>query len=254
MTKSANMIVAHRGASYAAPENTIPSFNLAFKENADFIEGDFRLTNDNEIVCIHDADTKRVSGNNIKLNVRTSSLAELKELDLGSWKEEIYKGTTIPTLREVLHTIPEGKGIYIEIKDYRKIFIQKLSEILKTSHIPPDKIRIISFDKDTIRSAKEYFSDIKSYWLFESFFPFTVIPKYFIHKKIIRTLTALKCDGVDLNAATYIDHKLVKSLREKRLDVCVYGVDEEDEAVGLISLGVDSLTTGSQESEVRGKE
>ena len=53
------LIVAHRGASYAAPENTIPSFELALKENADFIEGDFWLTNDNEIVCIHDPNTKK---------------------------------------------------------------------------------------------------------------------------------------------------------------------------------------------------
>ena len=62
------LIVAHRGASYAAPENTIPSFELAFNENADFVEADFWLTKDNEIVCIHDSNTKRVTKEKIRLN------------------------------------------------------------------------------------------------------------------------------------------------------------------------------------------
>ena len=53
-------LVAHRGASHDAPENTLPAFELAWKQGADAIEGDFHLTSDGKIVCIHDFDTKRV--------------------------------------------------------------------------------------------------------------------------------------------------------------------------------------------------
>ena len=56
------MIVAHRGASEDAPENTLESFHLAWLQNADAIQGDFRLTKDEQIVCIHDEDTSRTCG------------------------------------------------------------------------------------------------------------------------------------------------------------------------------------------------
>ena len=55
------LIVAHRGASHDAPENTLPAFELAWKQGADAIEGDFLLTKDNKIVCIHDGSTKRLA-------------------------------------------------------------------------------------------------------------------------------------------------------------------------------------------------
>lgn len=71
------VIVAHRGASYIAPENTIPAFNVAFNEKADFIEGDFWLTADNEIVCIHDSDTYRIGKK--KISITSSYLSELKK-------------------------------------------------------------------------------------------------------------------------------------------------------------------------------
>lgn len=80
------LIVAHRGASYDAPENTLAAFRLAFEKDADGIEGDFYLTSDNRIVCIHDSDTERVAGK--KLIVAKSTLAELKQLDVGSWKDK----------------------------------------------------------------------------------------------------------------------------------------------------------------------
>ena len=76
------MIVAHRGASRDAPENTIPAFKLAWEQGADAIEGDFHLTKDGNIVCIHDGNTENVSNTN--LVVRESTLAELRKLDVGA--------------------------------------------------------------------------------------------------------------------------------------------------------------------------
>ena len=75
------MIVAHRGASSDAPENTLPAFRRAWELGADAIEGDFRLTKDGRIVCIHDKDTKRVA--DAKLVVSDATLAQLRTLDVG---------------------------------------------------------------------------------------------------------------------------------------------------------------------------
>ncbi|MCB9949963.1 MAG: hypothetical protein H6824_03175 [Planctomycetaceae bacterium] len=99
-------IVAHRGASYDAPENTLPAFKLAWEKGADAIEGDFYLTKDQQIVCIHDKDTKRTGKNQPVLTVAESTLAELRKVDVGSWKDAKYKETFIPTIQEVLATVP----------------------------------------------------------------------------------------------------------------------------------------------------
>ncbi len=238
-------IVAHRGASYAAPENTIPSFELAFQEEADFIEGDFWLTKDNEIVCIHDLNTKRVTSKKNKFNVRNSTLSELKKADVGIWKGNEFKGTTIPTLQEVLKIIPDGKGIYFEIKDDREIFVNKLAEVLEQFSISNDKIRIIAFNPATIRLVKKILPEIKSYWLFGWYFSKKKCLKTLAHKRLMQTLRTLNCDGIDVNAAPYIDEKLVKLLRENNLDFCAYDVEKVEDAIRLINLEVDSITTNS---------
>lgn len=244
-SKMGTLIVAHRGASYIAPENTIPSFQLAFKENADFIEGDFWLTKDNEIVCIHDPNTSRVTDKKNKLNVCNSTLHELKKVDAGIWKGEGFKGTTIPTLQEVLQIIPEGKGIYIEIKDDREIFIKKLTEILEQVPISPERIRIIAFNPEVVRLAKKYLPLIKIYWLFSWYFSNKEWLISLAQRKIIRTLKTLNCDGVDLNAAPYVDIRLAKLLHGANLDFCAYDVSNLKDAVKLINLGVHSITTDS---------
>ena len=238
-------IVAHRGASYKAPENTIASFKLAFEEYADFIEGDFWMTKDNEIVCIHDPHTKRVTNKKIKLNVISSTLHNLKQLDVGSWKGSEFEGSEIPTIQEIFKMIPAGKGIFIDVKDDREIFMQKLAEIIEQSFIPEDMIRIIAFNPNTVQLAKKYLPDIKAYWLFGWYFSKI---KYIIslaQRKLIKALNGIECDGVDLYAAPYIDEKLVKYLRYNDLDFCAYNVDKQQDALKLITLGADAITTDS---------
>ncbi len=110
-TADAQLIVAHRGASYDAPENTLAAFRLAWDQDADAIEGDFYVTKDQQIACIHDKTTKRVAPQQPELSIANSTLKELQKLDVGSWKHPQYTAERIPTLKEVLATVPEGKQI-----------------------------------------------------------------------------------------------------------------------------------------------
>src|ERR1700685_2412700 len=98
-------IIGTRGAAFDAPENTLASFHLAWKQQADAAETDVFLSKDGEIVVIHDANTARLSGH--KGKVVDQTLAELKQLDIGRWKGPQWAGQRIPTLAELLAIIPE---------------------------------------------------------------------------------------------------------------------------------------------------
>src|SRR5882757_4224835 len=111
---AAPLIIAHRGASFEAPENTLAAYRLAWQQNADGAEGDFQLTRDGRIVCIHDLTTGRTADANRV--VAQSTFEELRRLDVGMWKHPRFAGERIPTLDEILALLPAGNLFFIEIK------------------------------------------------------------------------------------------------------------------------------------------
>lgn len=237
------VIVAHRGASYIAPENTIPAFNVAFNEKADFIEGDFWLTADNEIVCIHDSDTYRIGKK--KISITSSYLSELKKIDVGIWKGEQFAGTRIPTLQEVLQIIPNGKGIHIEIKDNREKLLIRLKEIFIELNVLPGNVRIISFHRNIIRASKKYLPEFKTYLIFGWYFSKGNVFKSLAQKLILNKLQTVNSDGVVLYSGSYIDENFITDLKNMNLDICTYNVEDTQKAIRLTNFGVDSLTTNS---------
>src|SRR4051794_3938882 len=97
-------VIAHRGASHDAPENTLAAIKLAWQQEADAAEFDLHLSRDGKLVVIHDADTRRVAG--VDKRVAEQTLAELRRLDVGAWKGPRFAGERIATLEEVLATVP----------------------------------------------------------------------------------------------------------------------------------------------------
>ncbi|MFO7973076.1 MAG: glycerophosphodiester phosphodiesterase family protein [Candidatus Hydrogenedentota bacterium] len=108
-------VIAHRGASAKAPENTLAAFRLAHELEADWFELDCTLTKDGEVICIHDGSVDRTT--NATGEVEQMTLAELKKLDAGSWKHPDYAGEPLPTLAEALDCAKGRIGVYIEIKN-----------------------------------------------------------------------------------------------------------------------------------------
>jgi glycerophosphoryl diester phosphodiesterase len=156
------LIIAHRGASHDAPENTMAAFKLAVKQGADGFEADFYLGKDGHVVCLHDADTKRVAGK--KLLVREAPFEELRALDVGSWKGPQWKGERIPILEEVLAAVPEGKKIFVELKSSREV-VGPMAKILAASNLRPEQVTVISFHADAIAECKKQLPHIKALWL-----------------------------------------------------------------------------------------
>ena len=237
-------IVAHRGASKDAPENTIPAFELAWKQNADAIEGDFFLTKDSAVVCIHDKTTGRLAGED--LSVANSTLAELKVLDVGAWKGAEWAGERIPTLDEVLVTVPDGKKIFIEIKCGPEI-LSELRRSLTDSPLDSDQIVIISFNKDVIAAVKAQVPAYKAYWL-------TGFRKDDQSGRwqpalgdVISTLKTIGADGLDCRADDVVDGSFAKAMKEAGMELHVWTVDDPDKARFLQDIGVRSITTNRPE-------
>jgi len=109
------LVVAHRGSSADAPENTFSAFDAAIKEGADAIEFDVRLTKDNVAVLSHDASLQRTAGKEVL--IRDLSLEELKKVDVGSYKSGRFKSARVPTLTEVVQNYLPKLRIEIELKE-----------------------------------------------------------------------------------------------------------------------------------------
>ena len=108
-------IVAHRGSSTKAPENTLPAFEQAIKDGADFVETDVYRTRDGAIVCIHDPSLKRTT--NGEGFVFEKTIDYTRSLDAGSWFSEKFKGVQVPLLEEYLDIIASSNaGAFIKIK------------------------------------------------------------------------------------------------------------------------------------------
>ncbi len=107
-------VTSHRGFSGEVPENTLPAIEKALEEQADSIEVDVRMTKDGELVLLHDDNLRRTTGVNKK--IWEMDYTEVSALDAGSWKNKIYTGTKIPTLREVLELCKGRVNLNLELK------------------------------------------------------------------------------------------------------------------------------------------
>ncbi len=226
-----NTFIAHRGASYTAPENTVASAKLAWEIGADAVECDIHLSKDNRIMVIHDKDTKRTCTSKKNLSIADAPSTLLRDLDAGSWKDKKFKGEKIPFLSELIETIPEGKMLVVEIKCGTEVIppLERLMEKCKKQ----DQIVFIAFDWKTILETKKAFPANKCYWLSSS--------KNGLGKKI-REAAENGLDGVNLHYSA-IDEEIVEAAKENNIEVLSWTVDDPAEAKRLIDLGVTKLTT-----------
>ena len=237
------MITAHRGASYDAPENTMAAFRVAWEQQADAIEGDFRLTKDHRIVCVHDADTKRTCG--VHRKVSSTTLEELQMLDFGRWKDPVFQGERCCTLDDVLSALPHGKHMYIELKVGLDI-IEPLACALEKSKTPRNALIVITFDEHVVAACKARLPDIKVHWLtdFKKVKPDSNTWKP-TPSEIAGVVNRCKADGVGLKGhRDVVNEDFVKSLyRGGVQEFHVWTVDSPADAKCFADLGAFGITT-----------
>ncbi len=228
------MIIAHRGISFDLPENSLSAFNASWAVGVDGIEGDFHLTRDGSIVCIHDDNTSRVCNKN--LVICNSTLQELKELNLQCEGKD-HLNIKIPTLTEVLKTVPSGKKIFIEIKCGVEILSPLIKE-LSRSKINSNQVVIISFDSQVVKELKEMAPEYKALLLY-------CYKEGREVSSLINEMFDIKADGIGT------DNELSKEFVEKviisGLEYHSWTIDNADTANQLISWGSNSITTNEPE-------
>jgi len=225
------LFVAHRGASYLAPENTLSSIRLAWELGADAAECDVMLTSDLKVVLFHDKTTARLTGEDYV--VRETSWEVLRNLAIRLKESNLrkYEGEGIPLLAEVLQAIPDDRMLVIEIKDGPEILphLQQLVE----EHWKSGRISFICFDLETILAARRIFPGVPCYFL--STFRSGV-------NRHFNEIVQGQLDGVDVRYRA-INKKLVRQCRAAGLQVWCWTVNEPGPARKMKALGVGAITT-----------
>ena len=233
-------IIAHRGASRDAPENTLAAVRLAWQRKADAVEIDVHLSKDRRVVVLHDATTRRTAGQGGK--VADQTLAQLRRLDVGQHKSAKWAGERIPTVEEVLATVPKGKRLFVEIKCSRAV-LAPLAAALANSGLAATQVEIIGFDLQTMTAAKKRLPNHPVHWLCApKKHPATGQWKPSADEMLAKIRRA-GLDGLDLAANPAIDKPFVQTIHAAGKKLYVWTVDDPAKARRLQAAGVDAITT-----------
>ena len=226
-------IVGHRGASWDAPENTVSAMKLAWEQGADAAEFDVYLTQDGKIVACHDKDTKRTAG--IVKVIAQTTLADLRTLDVGTWKNAKFAGERIPTLEEMLATVPAGKKVYIEVKCGPEI-VPELNRVLQTTQLKPAQTPVICFNSAVVAAVKTLRPDVPAYWLVS-------LKDETKAADLIAKAKEIHADGLDLSANDKLTQEFATQIRGAGLRLDVWTVNDPAVARRMIQIGVQGITT-----------
>jgi glycerophosphoryl diester phosphodiesterase len=233
-------IIAHRGASHDAPENTLAAVRLAWAQGADALEVDVHLTRDGRLAVIHDSDTQRTAG--VRREVAAMSLAELQACDVGRWKDARFAGERVPSLEDILALVPPGKRVFVEIKNgpeavgALRICVE---DALRNQRLLAHQIVIISFDLAGVTAAKRALPELEACWVVDAG---PHAPRVTI-EEIAGVARAAGLDGIDVASSWRLDAKIVQQIQAGGLKLYVWTVDDASLARRLVQVGVDGITT-----------
>lgn len=263
-------LIAHRGASAYAPENTLPAYRLALRQGADYVEQDLQITRDGVLVCLHDLTLERTTdvakvfpgrfrkepGGTRRWYVSDFTLAEVKQLDAGAWFGEKFRGTRIPAWQEAIEEIRGKAGLYPETKapevygsrgfDMERLVVDQLRKngLAEPGADPRTPVIIQSFSVASLRKMTDELG--------------CKLPKILLMGVAPKELEEIKRFAVGIGPEKNIvraDPGLVKRARAAGLSVTVYTVSSadtgtfpdvrEEMAYYLFTLGVDALFTNN---------
>ncbi|QHI70774.1 glycerophosphodiester phosphodiesterase [Tichowtungia aerotolerans] len=233
---SACAVVAHRGFSYVAPENTLASVRAAIQVGADGCEFDVYRCKSGELVLFHDKKLGRTASGFGKI-VETN-FDVLQELDAGGWKSPAYSGERIPELRDALQLLKDsGCRAVIEIKT-DGITDQVLKAV--QAEDMSDQVAIIAFSENVIRDVRSQAPNLSCAWLYSN----TKLKGTAEQKAEFIAAKAHACNATVVNLnQQMLDEALIAALHERGFSVWTWTVDDPGRMRQLRVWGVDVLTT-----------
>ena len=231
-------IIAHRGASSDAPENTLPAINLAWEQGADAVEVDVHLSRDGRLAVIHDDNTRRPAGVNRKVSDQT--WAELQTLEVGRWQGRQWVDVRIPSLEEVLRTVPKGRRLFVEVKCGPE-FVAAAAPILQGGF--GTELVLIGFDLEAMKRAKAAFPQLEVCWIIQFRRNLRAARWTPIPKQVIEQARAAGLDGIDVGVRGPVTSGFVRLAQAAGLKVYIWTVDSVSVTRKLIAAGVDGITT-----------
>jgi glycerophosphoryl diester phosphodiesterase len=235
-------IIAHRGASHDAPENTLAAARLAWAQGTDALECDVQLTRDGELAVFHDDDTRRLAPALPPGAIAERTLEEWCSVDVGAWKEARFRGERVPALRELLGLVPAGRRIFIELKNGPES-VPALVRTLAGCPLAPAQVVVISFHYESARAAKRALPRCEVCWILERPAAAAGGAGDPSSEAAIARARAAQLDGLDLDADWPVDAALVDRVHAAGLKLYVWTVDDAERAHALAAAGVDGITT-----------
>lgn len=245
-------VIAHKGASGVAPENTMAAFQKALKLEVDQIELDVRNTADEEIIVFHDDRLDRIArdslGNPVTGDVHDYTLAELQQLDVGSWFDPEFANERIPTLKQVLDSVDGQCKVLIEIKHmdhpHYHDFAEKLVSIVKSENNGEDWIILQSYEEDYLEEVHQLDSLIQTKALVVGEDSAPLIA-FYLETRVHLGRAAKEDDRLSaINPDwTTLSPRRIFRMHARGYEVYAYPVNERDDMIKMLNAGVDGIIT-----------
>ena len=245
-------LIAHRGESKDAPENTLPAFRMAVERGFGF-ECDIYLSADKKLFTFHDGSLSRTTGGMhnekcIHANWETT-VSKVNVGGWGKWKGSKYDPTPPALLEDVLKLARDGRYIYVEVKGGKPSWVPYIKDVFaRQSNATPNNVLFISFSTAVCAELKRQMPEYRVYWLTGG----TRIPdkgageepRAYTAEDIIDVLRRIGVDGVDIRFnPKVIDAAFVKKVRDAGFTFHVWTIDDLDRARLAFSRGAQTVTT-----------
>jgi len=219
-------VVAHRGAAGKAPENTLASIRQAIADQADWVEFDVQESADGEVVVIHDSDFMKLAG--VDLKVWDGTLAQIREIDIGSWFDPQFSTERVPTLLEVLEATRGRIRAVIELKYYGhdQQLEQRVVDIVEQTGMT-DQVAIMSLNYEGIQKIRALRPD----WTIG-----------LLSAKAIGNLASLDVDFLAV-ASGMATPGFIRRSHEQGKQVFAWTINDAVSLSRMMSLGVDGVIT-----------
>ena len=224
--ESTVLIVAHRGASRHAPENTLSSIREAIRQGADCSEIDVQSTVDGVVILMHDSDLKRIA--DLPQRVDETTFEEIRKLDAGAWFGEEFEGEKVPTLQEAMNVARGKIHLNIEVKPYGEdpSSAAVVAELIKKNKFA-DQCVVTSFDANVLRAIKAEVPDLQV---------------GLIVGAAMGDLSKVDADFLSVHAPI-VDARFMKRCRERDKEVYTWTVNNREQMIRLTILGVNAIIT-----------